>query len=206
MQVAAVTFDGFNEIDAFVADHILNWLRPEGWKAFITLRRQRGDPNERCAHASRVTGSILPHTPTRDHGQWRQKPRHCSRHRPARADTARSETSACRHATQCSGALLSAKLGLLDGLPVCTDLNTKTWISEAGVPMIEQPFYAKADVATAGGCLAPISREVDHLAFGIAGKRCDGATAVTSVGQQTESIRRAMWPWNPISRELPSCR
>ena len=98
------------------------------------------------------------------------------------------------------------KLGLLDGLPVCTDLNTKTWISEAGVPMIEQPFYAKADVATAGGCLAAISREVDHLAFGIAGKRCDGATAVTSVGQQTESIRRAMWPWNPISRELPSCR
>jgi hypothetical protein len=32
-----VTFDGFNEIDAFVAAHILNWLRPEGWKAFINV-------------------------------------------------------------------------------------------------------------------------------------------------------------------------
>ena len=36
MQVAAVTFDGFNEIDAFAAAHILNRLRLEGWKAFIT--------------------------------------------------------------------------------------------------------------------------------------------------------------------------
>ena len=36
MQVAVVTFDGFNEIDSFVAAHILNRLRPKGWKAFIT--------------------------------------------------------------------------------------------------------------------------------------------------------------------------
>jgi hypothetical protein len=39
---------------------------------------------------------------------------------------------------------------LLDGLPVCTDLNTKIWMSEARVPVIEQPFYAKANLATAG--------------------------------------------------------
>jgi hypothetical protein len=32
---------------------------------------------------------------------------------------------------------------VLDGLPVCTDLNTKTWLSEARVPVIEQRFYAK---------------------------------------------------------------
>ena len=36
MQVAVVTFDGFNAIDAFAAAHILNRLGLEGWKAFIT--------------------------------------------------------------------------------------------------------------------------------------------------------------------------
>ena len=36
MQIAVLTFDWFNEIDSFVAAHILNRLRPKGWKAFIT--------------------------------------------------------------------------------------------------------------------------------------------------------------------------
>ena len=36
MQVAAVTFDGFNEIDAFAAAHIVNRLRPKIRKPFIT--------------------------------------------------------------------------------------------------------------------------------------------------------------------------
>src|SRR5712691_11235296 len=36
MQIAVLTFDGFNEIDSFVAAHILNRLRPKGWRAFIT--------------------------------------------------------------------------------------------------------------------------------------------------------------------------
>jgi len=30
--------------------------------------------------------------------------------------------------SQCSGALLLAKLGLLDGVPVCTDLITRPWV------------------------------------------------------------------------------
>ena len=36
MQIAVLTFDGFNEIDSFVAAHILNRLRPQGWRALIT--------------------------------------------------------------------------------------------------------------------------------------------------------------------------
>jgi hypothetical protein len=36
MQIAVLTFDGFNEIDSFVGAHILNRLRPKGWRAFIT--------------------------------------------------------------------------------------------------------------------------------------------------------------------------
>ena len=35
MQIAVLTFDGFNEIDSFVAAHILNRLKPKGFAAYI---------------------------------------------------------------------------------------------------------------------------------------------------------------------------
>jgi transcriptional regulator GlxA family with amidase domain len=55
---------------------------------------------------------------------------------------------------QCSGTLILAKLGLLGRVPACTDLTTKPWVQEAGVEVLNQPFYAQRNVATAGGCLA----------------------------------------------------
>jgi transcriptional regulator GlxA family with amidase domain len=47
-----------------------------------------------------------------------------------------------------------AKLGLLEGVPACTDLTTKPWVEAAGVAILNQPFFANGNVATAGGCLA----------------------------------------------------
>jgi transcriptional regulator GlxA family with amidase domain len=55
---------------------------------------------------------------------------------------------------QCSGTLVLARLGLLTGVPACTDLITRPWVQEAGVAVLEQPFFARGNVATAGGCLA----------------------------------------------------
>lgn len=57
-------------------------------------------------------------------------------------------------AAQCSGTLVLAKLGLVGGIPACTDLTTKPWVQEAGVEVLNQPFHAAGNVATAGGCLA----------------------------------------------------
>src|SRR5262249_4860744 len=54
----------------------------------------------------------------------------------------------------CSGTLMLAKLGLTGDLPACTDLRTKPWVVEAGVNVIDAPFFASGNVATAGGCLA----------------------------------------------------
>lgn len=48
---------------------------------------------------------------------------------------------------QCSGTLILARLGLLDGVPACTDLITKPWVEEAGVQVLNQPFYANGRVA-----------------------------------------------------------
>ena len=57
-------------------------------------------------------------------------------------------------AAQCSGTLVLAKLGLLGAVPACTDLTTKPWVLEAGVEVLNQPFFASGNVATAGGCFA----------------------------------------------------
>ena len=57
-------------------------------------------------------------------------------------------------AAQCSGTLVLAKLGLLGDVPACTDLTTKPWVQEAGVEVLNQPFFARGNLATAGGCLA----------------------------------------------------
>ncbi len=73
MQIAILTFDGFNELDSFVAAAILNRMKSKGWQAHITspteqvtsmngvcVRRQR--PLEFAAEADAViigSGSIL---------------------------------------------------------------------------------------------------------------------------------------------------
>jgi transcriptional regulator GlxA family with amidase domain len=94
---------------------------------------------------------------------------------------------------QCSGALILAKLGLLDGVPACTDTITKPWVQEAGVEVLNQPFYARGNLATAGGCLAS-----QYLAGWIIARldSIDAADAalryVAPVGEKDEYVSRAM--------------
>ncbi len=94
---------------------------------------------------------------------------------------------------QCSGTLLLAKLGLIGDLPACTDLTTKPWVIEAGVKVLDQPFYASGNIASAGGCLA-----AQYLATWIllrAGTREDAEAAlhyVAPVGQKEEYVTRAI--------------
>jgi transcriptional regulator GlxA family with amidase domain len=94
---------------------------------------------------------------------------------------------------QCSGTLVLAKLGLLSGVPACTDLITKPWVQEAGVDVLDRPFFARGNVATAGGCLAS-----QYLAAWIIA-RLEGTDAARSalhyvapVGEKEAYVARAM--------------
>lgn len=152
MQIAVLTFDGFNELDSFVAAAILNRLKAKGWGAYITsptdqvtsmngvtVTRQR--PIEFAAEADAVIiGSGI---------RTREIAADAALLGKLKLDPARQLIAA-----QCSGTLLLARLGLIGDLPACTDLTTKPWVIEAGVNVIDAPFIAHGNVATAGGCLA----------------------------------------------------
>ena len=57
-------------------------------------------------------------------------------------------------ASVCSGALLLAALGLLEGKTATTYPTTKQELENFGVTVEEAPFIAHGNVATSGGCLA----------------------------------------------------
>jgi len=96
-------------------------------------------------------------------------------------------------AAQCSGTLILARLGLLDKVPACTDLTTKPWVQEAGIEVLNQPFFAAGNVATAGGCLS-----APYLAAWVIA-RLEGEDAaraalhyVAPVGEKDAYVDRAM--------------
>ena len=200
MQIAVLTFDGFNELDSFVAAAILNRLRPEGWQAYITtptdtVTSMNGvtiTGQRPLAFATEADAVII--------GSGINT-------RAIAADSAllsRLTLDPARQliAAQCSGTLMLAKLGLIGSLPACTDLTTKPWVIEAGVNVIDAPFVAHGNVATAGGCLA----SQDLAAWMIArGASRDAARAalhyVAPVGEKETYVERAMAVITPFLAE-----
>jgi len=156
VRVAILTFDGFNELDSFIALGLLNRLSSQGWKAEITspskhvtsmngVTVQAQQPLEFANEADVVIfgSGIYTRAIAEDHGK-------------AGALLDRLQLDPLRQliGAQCSGVLLLARLGLLADMPACTDLTTRPWLVEAGVRVEEAPFHARGPIATAGGCLA----------------------------------------------------
>ena len=190
MQVAVLTFDGFNELDSFIAAAILNRLKAIGWRAHITapsaevtsmngVTVQRQRPLEFAAEADAVIiGSGV---------KTREIVADAALLSRIKLDPSRQLIGA-----QCSGTLLLAKLGLIGGLPACTDLTTKPWVIEAGVTVLDAPFVAHGNVATAGGCLASQYLAGWMIARGASLEDMQEALHyVAPVGEKVEYVNRA---------------
>lgn len=152
MHIAILTFDGFNEIDSLVALGVLNRIKRPGWRVTlccpadevtsmngVTVRAQSRLEDAAAADAVVVGSGVRTREVVEDAALLAR----------LALDPQRQLIGA-----QCSGTLVLARLGLLGSVPACTDLTTKPWVQAAGVEVLNQPFFAKGNVATAGGCLS----------------------------------------------------
>ncbi|MEE2978727.1 MAG: DJ-1/PfpI family protein [Pseudomonadota bacterium] len=152
MHIAILTFDGFNELDSLIAFGVLHRIKKPDWRVSlccprteitsmngVTMHAQSLLEDARTADAVLVGSGIRTRDVVAD---------------PALMARLALDPSRQLIGAQCSGTLVLAKLGLLGNVPACTDLTTKPWVQEAGVEVLNQPFYANGNIATAGGCFA----------------------------------------------------
>ncbi|HTH37909.1 MAG TPA: DJ-1/PfpI family protein [Pyrinomonadaceae bacterium] len=152
MKTSIIIFDKFTDIDLWLMWDLLNRVRIEGWEVKIL--------GEKESHVS-STGIV-----TQTHGRieeadWSDAVLFVSgfgtRERIADEtwlDRFQLDPERQVIGSICSGSLILAKLGLLEGKTATTYPTTKTALEELGVEVVEKPLVAHGNVATAGGCLA----------------------------------------------------
>jgi transcriptional regulator GlxA family with amidase domain len=135
MRIAIVTFEGFNEIDSFVALHILNRVKTEGWKAEIvapsdrvtsmngvTVHTQQPFSFVNQADAVLFGSGKLTRTIIQDEELM---------------SVFQLDPSRQLIGSQCSGALVMKRLGLVENTPICTDLVTRPSLISHLLPLTE---------------------------------------------------------------------
>lgn len=189
MHITILTFDAFNELDSLIAFGILNRVKKPGWRVTLACPSPRVQSMNGVVLEAQSTLAEAVSADAVIVGSG-------MRTREIVADAALMnqltlDPSRQLLGAQCSGALILAKLGLLKGIPACTDLITKPWVQEAGVEVLDQPFFARGNLATAGGCLGS-----QYLASWIIA-RFEGLDAAKSamhyvapVGEKDEYINR----------------
>ena len=186
-----MTFDGFNELDSFVALTILNRIRLPEWKAEIvspadTVRSMNGvliktqKPLSFVNEADAVLFGSGIHT-----------------QKLVENKSIMSQLSLSpKHqliGSQCSGALFLHHLGLIDGISICTDTKTRPFMEKLGVTITDKPFKADGNVATAGGCLSSqyLAMWVIYRAAGLK-KAEEVIRYIAPIGQEDEYVSRAI--------------
>lgn len=191
MHISILTFDGFNELDSLIALGILNRIKKSGWRVTLAspthsvtsmngvVLKRHVSLDEACTADAILIGSGM---------KTREVVADRSIMQQLQLDPTKQLIGA-----QCSGALVLAKLGLLKDLPACTDLTTTPWVQEAGIEVLNQPFFAQGNIASAGGCLAS-----QYLAAWVIA-RLEGIDAaqeaihyVAPVGEKEECVTRTM--------------
>ncbi len=191
MLIAILTFQSFNELDSFVALGVLNRIKKPDWRVTLCCPQPMvTSMNGVTVHAQSQLGEVAAADAVIVGSgiQTREIVNDAAIMSALRLDPARQLVGA-----QCSGTLVLARLGLLGAVPACTDLTTKPWVQEAGIEVLNQPFFAAGNVATAGGCFS-----APYLAAWVIA-RLEGEEAaraalhyVAPVGEKDDYVNRAM--------------
>lgn len=191
MRIAILTFSGFNEIDSFVASYIINRVKRPGWKAEITC----ADPVVESGNGVTVTAQQPLEFANEADAVLVGSGRRTAEIAANAALLSRLALDPARQlvGSQCSGALILARLGLLPQGQACTDRVTRPLVEAAGVRVLDRSFDCRGNVATAGGCLSS-----HYLAawviWRLAGQSAaeEALTYVAPVGQEVEYVTRAL--------------
>jgi transcriptional regulator GlxA family with amidase domain len=200
MHIAILTFEGFNELDSLIALGILNRVKRPDWRVSIAsptarVRSMNGVVLE--AQVSLRDANAAEAVIVGSGRRAREVVSDASLMAQLDLDPVRQLVGA-----QCSGTLILAKLGLLDGVPACTDLTTEPWVEATGVSVLNQPFVARGNVATAGGCLSS-----QYLAAWVIARLVGVEAAksaihyVAPVGEKDDYVLRAMRNIAPFLKE-----
>ncbi len=151
-KIAIVIFDKFTDLDLWLMWDLLNRVRVAGWEVKIL--------GENGTHLSATNIEIKTHGSIEEandadavlfvSGQG-------TRDRIADKNwLSKFKLNAEKQfiGSICSGSLILARLGLLEGKTATTYPTSKTVLESFGVEVIEKPFVAHGRIATAGGCLA----------------------------------------------------
>jgi transcriptional regulator GlxA family with amidase domain len=152
MEVAIVAFDDFTDVDVFFMWDLLNRPKAPGWRVKIL--------GNAPVHRSRTGMSVSTHGPIEDANQAdavlftsgpgaRRKAADPSFLSRLHLDPKRQMAGSI-----CSGSLILAALGLLEGKRATTYPTSVKALRGYGVDVVELPFVAEGNVATAAGCLA----------------------------------------------------
>ena len=152
MKIAIVIFDKFTDVDLWLMWDLLNRVRVPDWSVKILGEKDShvsatGIPVATHARLEEANGAdavlFVSGQGTRDRiadENWLGK---------FRLDSEKQLIGSI-----CSGSLILAKLGLLEGKTATTYPTSKAVLESFNVKVIEKPFIAHGKVATAGGCLA----------------------------------------------------
>nr|AIA15846.1 Putative amidotransferase [uncultured bacterium] len=152
MRTAIVIFDQFTDIDLWLMWDLLNRVRADDWQVKIV--------GSKPMHVSATGQEVKTHGPLREANQSDAVlfvsgygTRECIKDEAwlgrLNLDPERQVIGSI-----CSGSLIMAKLGLLEGKTATTYPTTKATLEGLGVEVIEKPFVSHGNIATAGGCLA----------------------------------------------------
>lgn len=184
-----MTFDGFNELDSFIASAILNRVQKPNWKAEIVA------PTETVTSMNGVqvkAQQSLAFANTADVVLFGSgiKSREISQDN---AIMSQLHLSAEKQliGSQCSGALYLHHLNLIDNLPVCADLTTRPFLEEFGVNVLDKALHIEGNIASAGGCLSSQYLAAWVIANTVGLAEAEAAIRyVAPVGQQDEFVER----------------
>lgn len=188
--VAIVTLPGFNEIDSFVAARMIHsapgldieLVGPDD--AAVSMAgidvATPGALEDLHTYAAVIVGSGLQTFEHIDNA-------------PLMDRFSLADTDGQLLGSQCSGAAILHRLGLVEGVTVCTDLTTTPKLRALGVSVSNEAFRFDHDLATSGGCLSS-----SYLAFWMIARLVSLDAAITAleyvapIGEAEDYVSRAL--------------